>query len=355
MEIFAIVILTLTTTARAESSRIVERTPQANPAWSNAELDALVNSESLPDAVDGYVAYDAVVALFADMTYLRPTKNGVQEIPFRLRQPKRIRKKTRYPLIVVFHGYGESDDDNKRQLSHLQYGLKSLAGYDAPNAFIVATQCPSGCATWQSSENRFGVAPIVYTLEIIDALLKKYPIDKTQIAGLGICSGANALQKLSAERPNFFRAQAFCGYSPTINSPNEYPIPTWSFNNKDDESAPSEKVRKVFDEARQTGARVFLTARESGSHDSWSYALRDCRIINWLAANATTRILPPEPGTVVHRKLTDVEGLGRIALPIFTIVAIYRTKSARALRQGRRKRKPNRLGKRPKETPNDAK
>ncbi|MBQ4079874.1 MAG: hypothetical protein II596_04250 [Thermoguttaceae bacterium] len=297
--------------------------PQVERAYSEQELDAIANSDSQRhETVDGYVADARLVALFSEFVYCGEVDGADVRVPFRLRTPSQLRPGRRYPLVVLFHGYGESDDDNTRQLSHLHYAIRSFAGPDRIDAFVLATQCPKDCSSWDSAANRYGAEPIKLTEHIIEALEKEFPIDPRRVAALGVCSGANAARALSEERPELFCALALCGYSPSSINTDRFPAPTWAFNNTHDEIASIKNVRAAIKNARSRGDSVWLTERP-GVHDSWSRALRDDRAVSWLAARAQTDALPPPPYTVCGRKKTAGELATGLAAPLAALCLVF--------------------------------
>lgn len=297
--------------------------PQVERAYSEQELDAIANSDSQRhETVDGYVADARLVALFSEFVYCGEVDGADVRVPFRLRTPSQLRPGKRYPLVVLFHGYGESDDDNTRQLSHLHYAIRSFAGPDRIDAFVLATQCPKDCSSWDSAANRYGAEPIKLTEHIIEALEKEFPIDPRRVAALGVCSGANAARALSEERPELFCALALCGYSPSSINTDRFPAPTWAFNNTHDEIASIKDVRAAIKNARSRGDSVWLTERP-GVHDSWSRALRDDRAVSWLAARAQTDALPPPPYTVCGRKKTAGELAVGLAAPLAALCLVF--------------------------------
>ena len=316
--------LALSRGAYGAESRFVIFKSQVERSYSQEELYEIAREPSQRhETEDGYTANPAMYPLFSEVIYRTTRADGADvDIPFRLHIPFERQSKRQRSLIVVFHGYGEGDVDNARQLGHLHYGIADIVCANGLNAYILVTQYPKSCATWESEANQYGIAPLDYTLEIIEGLIEEYEIPADHVAALGICSGANMARQVALQRPDLFCAQVLCGFTPKdsdINVP--FSVPTWAFNNTSDEIADIELVRATFKAARKRGDPVWLTER-SGGHDTWSRALREEHALAWLAANGSTSFAPPPPGCQVVRKRESKEAFLSGLAPILLIASV---------------------------------
>jgi poly(3-hydroxybutyrate) depolymerase len=317
--------LALSHGAYGAESRFVIFRPQVERSYSQEELYEIAREPSLKhETEDGYVANPAVDAFFSEVIYRTTRADGADvDIPFRLHIPFERQSKRQRSLIVVFHGKGEGDEDNARQLAHLHYGIADLVGANGLDAYILATQFPKECSSWYSAENLYGKAPLDYTLEIIEGLVEEYEIPAGRAAAFGICSGATMAREVVEDRPDLFCAQVLCGFSPNwTDMKRPFSVPTWAFNNTDDEGADIELVRATFEAAGKRGDPVWLTEQRSQTHDTWSRALREEHALAWLAANGSTSFAPPPPGCQVVRKRESMEAFLSGLAPILLIASV---------------------------------
>ena len=265
-----------------------------------AEIEQ-TTSEKAPD--DGYVANEAVVKCFDAMKYHYTGGRYINTpVYFRLFSPATLEPGKKYPLVVWLHGTGESDDDNKRQLSHMQSMIRDLSGARRLNIFILATQCPKDNRDWLHSMSHEGKgdAPLTITKEILDVLINEYPIDEKAVSLFGICSGASAAWDWALKTPERFVSIGVCSAQPPGQS-NLFSLKDtkiWIFNNIDDAGSPIKPIREFMPKLEVAGVDSFLT-EGIGSHNSWSKALLDQKAISWMALQRKGEWSPP-PGVLVH-------------------------------------------------------
>ncbi len=196
---------------QATNAAIIKRLSgsEAKPRLSVSEIEKLSLQESTSHAVEGYVSVKSVVDCFDEMSYnYTGGRYNNEEIKFRLRSPNNIKLHKKYPLVVWFHGKGESGDDNRRQLAHLQYTLEFLVGPKSLDFFMLVTQCPKDNPYWNTSVSQEGKgdAPVTIAMEIFEHLIEEYPIDKSMISTFGQCSGAVGSWELIKKYPELIAA-----------------------------------------------------------------------------------------------------------------------------------------------------
>jgi predicted esterase len=277
-----------------------------------------------PAGHGGFLAVPIIVDCFAAMEY-RYT-GGCHEnepIKFRLRSPLTIEPDKKYPLIVWFHGLGESGSDNRHQLAHMQASMEFFAGPNQQDFFMLATQCPGNNNLWTrslSSEGK-GDAPITIAAEIMEALLREYPVDENRISACGLSSGSTAAWEFGRMSPRRLAALGACSGNPMDDAkPEEYlGLSIWAFVNKGDDGVSSEDAI-VFVEAINTGGgNAFLSLYDADGHNTWTRALQEEKLIGWLILQSLTKPGPPQG--VVCRPLTPVQQFTRFGLPVLIIVA----------------------------------
>ncbi len=256
-----------------------------------------------------------------------------EEITFRLRVPpgmkleEQCESPKKYPLIISFHGVGESNDDNRRQLSHLHYSLNLFIGPESLDCFVLVPRCPIDNKSWTNSmqmKDGKGDSPMECTKEILDELMKIYPIDTNRISCFGLCSGAAACWEMAGRWPDLFCAMATTQLTVLANDPTVYKLldmPIWLFNNVDDPSFPVTPVRIMAMDFARAGGSVCLSEGRGG-HDSWTRALRGNQVMAWLAAQEKGHISPP-PGVTLIPKRTWQEASLKMILPTVIFLLLW--------------------------------
>ena len=229
----------------------------------------------------------------------------------------------KYPLVVWFHGVGESGENNTRQLSHIQSAIKSLAGKNKLDFFMIATQCPSDNTSWSTSISGDGKgdAPMTIVAEIINVVIQEYPVDANRLSLFGLCSGGNAVWDFVAKYPGRVAAMVACTSVPgSIHADRFRNTAVWAFNNKDD-PAPWETVERFVAAINADGGNAYLTLKETGGHDAWSNALSREKVIGWMILQELHKGGPPIGEQCYHRTASQVFLL--FGLPMIAIFCAF--------------------------------
>ncbi len=278
------------------------------------EISAAKNAPSVKwKSVDGYIPNEAVVGA----SYVAAYREG--EFPpyfFRIFLPKEIQPNVKYPLILWLHGLGESLDDNKSQLAHMQWSIETLAGPNRPDFFLVAVQCPQETGSWYTSDPRapHGESPLEMVDKITETLINEYPVDIDRISLLGICSGASAGFRLFQQFPRRFSAFTACSASPPPETVEAFRhLPIWMFNNSDDPEGWYDN-KPLADSVNRVGGDFFLTVRDFGGHDTWTSAQRDDHVLEWLLRQRRGKMVFPRGVPALDRSKGNL--LVMFGLPI---------------------------------------
>ena len=132
--------------------------------------------------------------------------NGTDSLPYRLLLPVNYNTNNKYPLIIVLHGSGERGNDNESQLTHGgKLFIRDDVRRDFP-AIVVFPQCGRE-ARW-SREDYEGEAtvPLKLTQELIEQLVKQYPVNKRQVYIGGLSMGGSGTYEIVARNPTLFAA-----------------------------------------------------------------------------------------------------------------------------------------------------
>ncbi|GHT24630.1 hypothetical protein FACS189419_09610 [Planctomycetales bacterium] len=254
--------------------------------------------------IDGYLAHPKAADCFDAWAYqYTGGRYTDKQIRFRLRCPPQIKPGKKYPLVVWFHGSGESDDDNERQLAHVQYTLPLLTGPESMDFFMLATQCPKDNSSWQTSLSKEGKgdAPFTITTEIFEQILEEYPIDRNRISAFGLCSGASAATAFIRKYPGQVSAVVYISATP----PDGLPITDVAisaFNCIGDPTVPIQPMRDYIARINAAGGNAALTEIRANAHDAWSPALSTYRAIAWMVLQDKNSILSPPPGVILKPK-----------------------------------------------------
>ncbi len=215
-----------------------------------------------------------------------------ETIKYRLFVPQPLESGKKYPLLLWLHGAGDGGTDNKTQLVHMQHHFQDTKHLERYPFFVLATQCPADNRDWghsivSATESPSGKddAPITIAMEILDSLIKEYPIDKDRVYLLGISAGGTAVWETVLRYPNRFAAISpisSTGMSDFSRLERFKNTPVWAFNCTYDSGAPIEKVRQTIQRINQAGGVAHLTEFPSNSHKSWIPALRECKVVDWM-------------------------------------------------------------------------
>jgi predicted peptidase len=283
-------------------------------------------SESEKNVDGGYNAHINVIDCFAAMSY-RYTGGRYhnEEIRFRLRSPESLVPNKKYPLLVWLHGAGESGDDNKRQLAHMQATIEFLVGDNKVDFYLLATQCPADNQVWNNSISNEGKgdAPLTIMKEIFDILLEEYPIDRNRISFYGQCSGAHGAWSFLEKYPELVSAiTAFSTIPPAgfVWDKRYRKTSFWAFNNLDDTGVPVDPMQKFVKQINDSGGLGYLTVRETGGHDTWTEALKKDKVVGWMILQDLQKGGPPAGAICSHRTVGEVFWL--FGLPIGAILCV---------------------------------
>jgi pimeloyl-ACP methyl ester carboxylesterase len=259
----------------------------------------------------GLQVHPAMVPLFRSMV-LHYTGGTYKNAPlrFRLHTPEPYQEGKRYPMVVWLHGAGECGDDNVNQLSHLHHMIPSLVGPKKRDFFLLVPQCPHSNSAWEAPEIcsttvrpdgtvechvtddpvAVGSAPIAYTLAMVDAVIKEFPVDTNRVTVAGLSTGGDGTWRILERRPDLFAAavpivswQALHDKSLREN-PILKKIPIWAIYSSDDHGI--DFARKEFDRVRDRGCLVFKTEFGVCGHRAWTPAMLQGDVFGWLISRA---------------------------------------------------------------------
>ncbi len=330
----------------AAEKKIVQLEPPRRVSAAAIRESSQAKSEENVDG--GYNANISVIDSFAAMEYRSYTGGRYVNEPVKFRMlfpdgfdPPTASKRpggrrgeaARFPLLICFHGMGESGNDNSRQLAHLQSTLDLLAGKNKLDLFVLVTQCPEDNPYWDVSvsDEGKGDAPLTILEEIFETVLDEFPIDREKLCVYGHCSGGNAAWKFVDSHPNQIAALVVCSARPDRVTPENFlKTAIWAFHNKDDTTSPI-PTQEIVEEINALGGNAYLTLHETGGHDSWTGALGEDKAVGWMVYQMFGKPGPPQGVICYHRSSGTFFIL--FVLPVLLIAAtiVYRLRGVRKL------------------------
>jgi predicted esterase len=191
----------------------------------------------------------------------------------------------KFPLLMWMHGSGEGGNDNISQLRWLELIFRD--DKPPPPIFILAVQA-SG-PLWNKSEADLpeGSLPIAY--EILEHVIKQYPIDEDRIVLAGISSGGDACWEMGCKHPDRFAAMAPMGSGSYLPHEAEklWKLPIWAFHTDKDTAPSPDGARAMIAAVNGAGGTAHLTETPPFNgyiHDCWSAAFVDYNVLDWMLA-----------------------------------------------------------------------
>jgi predicted peptidase len=212
------------------------------------------------------------------------------KLPYRLLKPQQVDDNKKYPLVVFLHGAGERGNDNTKQLVHGMADFASDEVMQKYPAFVIAPQCPEGKqwvdVPWSADEHAMPEKPSVplrQTLDLIDQLKKKLPIDDSRIYVTGLSMGGFGTWDAIQRRPNFFAAAApICGGGDAALAERIKRVPVWAFHGDADGAVKVRRSRDMIAALKAAGGSPKYTEYPGVGHNSWTATYSNPEFYAWL-------------------------------------------------------------------------
>lgn len=233
----------------------------------------------------------ALLSLFEEGEYY-PKSGRLQgeRIRYRLFVPHNIGRWEQCPLFVWLHGYGESGDDNRRNIKWLGHVFRDMAHIEKYRFFLLAVQCPSKHRLWYRSESSLSNDEsddmLAIKHQIIQKIIADRPVDKNRVFVTGVSHGGTACWVMASRYPDLFSAIVpTASYPPDLLSAERLVnFPIWAFHNLYDPMCPPDRERWMVEMVNEAGgnAHIFLSPRKK--HSCFIPAYQECDILNWMQA-----------------------------------------------------------------------
>jgi predicted esterase len=206
---------------------------------------------------------------------------------YQLRIPKVLEDGKKYPLLIWLHGVGESGDNNVSQLSHMEPLIPFINGPKQRDFFILATQCPKDSQLWDRSSTKEGKgdAPMTIAMEILDDVIRNYPVDKQAVSVFGFSSGGYGVWSMGRNYPGRFAALIPVSCNPHRNVYKftaDYGTAVWTFNNAVDRGLVHSRIKEEIEQVHNKNGTAYMTTFDAKGHEAWRSALLETPLIDWL-------------------------------------------------------------------------
>lgn len=255
---------------------------------------------------------------YKSYSYHSPTFSSRQSINFRLLYPQGFDSSATnpdtYPLVLVLHGSGESayyyydpscsckkpypegheailNNDNQLLFGAQEHLKASKNG--SLNGFVLFPQNFYG--TWINGEGLIEEGPYVdieITLELLEYLIEKLPVDPDRVYIHGLSNGAGGVLSATWLRPDLFAAALPMSHAgdPAM-AEKIYDIPLWFFQGGLDDNPNPAKTQKTIDEFKHYNSKYLrYTLYEQSGHNIWGAAYREPDFFSWIMGHRKNRI-----------------------------------------------------------------
>lgn len=213
-------------------------------------------------------------------------------LPFRMYRPRKEHATESLPLVIIMHGAGERGADNQAQLMP-DYMRIALDDWQRERpCYIVLPQCPADqkwiqVDHWDADDYTFSEQPsqpMALALGMIQQVLASTPeIDRRRIYVVGNSMGGYATWDIMARHPELVAAAVpICGNADSTTIPRIKDIPIWTFHGDKDEVIRPHHSRRMVAGLREVGAKVTYTEFPNVAHNSWTPALAQTDLWEWL-------------------------------------------------------------------------
>lgn len=213
-------------------------------------------------------------------------------LPYRILIPAQAgSSKEKFPLVLCLHGAGGRGNDNRSRGTVAFNALSDPEVQAKYPAFLLTPQCPADekwvDSQWTRSSYDSNQIPISEELklaaEILDAVIKEFPIDPNRIYVTGQSMGGFGTWDMIVRFPDLFAAAVpVCGAGDPNKADSIKQVPVWAFHGAKDPTVPPDGSRKMVDALKAVGGNVRYTEFPDVGHASWNPAWSEPELIPWL-------------------------------------------------------------------------
>lgn len=202
----------------------------------------------------------------------------------------------KYPLVLFLHGAGERGNDNEVQIIHIKSLFENVSNQNKYPCFVVAPQCPKEYkwvdVDWAAKKSlipKHASWPLFSTMDLLDYLIEKYPIDTSRIYVTGLSMGGYGTWDIISRCPNKFAAAVpICGGGDENMAKEIKHIPIWAFHGAIDNLVPVERTRNMIEAIKKAGGNPKYSEYKGVRHGSWVKAYKEKQLLEWMFAHKKT-------------------------------------------------------------------
>jgi len=216
------------------------------------------------------------------------TNKAGRSIQYHLMKPVDFDAKKPYPVLLFLHGLGGCGSENKRNLTDA--GVPKIFADEKLRrkypAFVLVPQCPRGSFWAGSIRGRKAPTMAALAVEMLEAVVKEFKIDRTRIYVTGLSLGGFGTFGMVSARPDVFAAAVpVCGgWKAGKDIKGMATVPFWIFHGGADNVVPPKLSREMAEALKKAGGTVTYTEYPGVRHNSWTKAYNTPELWSWLFA-----------------------------------------------------------------------
>lgn len=221
-----------------------------------------------------------------------------KQIPCRLLKPAGYAAggEEKYSLVLFLHGAGERGDDNESQLIHCTSRFLQDDLRQEHPCFVLAPQCPQDekwvDVNWSAESHSMKAAPaspLELALEALGSVEQRFRIDADRIYLMGLSMGGYGTWDLICRYPDRFAAAVpICGGGDATVAAKITDVPVWVFHGGNDAVVRPERSRNMVLALKKAGGQPRYTEYPGVGHNSWTPAMSEPGLFEWLFAQRRT-------------------------------------------------------------------
>ena len=196
----------------------------------------------------------------------------------------------KYPLVLFMHGAGERGSDNSVQLTYIDAVFGGKEFQEKHPCFVLAPQCPNELkwveVSWSLDSH---IQPEItsfsmeLTMEILDELISKYPIDTDRLYVTGLSMGGFGTWDIISRYPNKFAAAIpICGGGDENTAFAIHKTPIWAFHGAKDKAVKTSRTQNMINAIKDVGGDPKYTEYPNLGHLCWNEAYATDGLFDWL-------------------------------------------------------------------------
>lgn len=218
--------------------------------------------------------------------------SDLDDLSYRLLEPKNIEPGKKYPLVLFMHGKGERGDENAKQLKHAAADF--IRNRDRYPAYVVFPQCPEthqwvntdwGLADGTDTFPEEPSAPMSLALQLVDSIASKDSVDTSRMYVCGLSMGGYGTWYAASAKPQRFAAAIpVCGGGDPTWADRYTGVAIWSHHGDADTVVPVVRSRQMTSAIAMSGhaPEHRQTEYPGVGHDCWTRTFANDEIFDWI-------------------------------------------------------------------------